>query len=138
MFRYVYRWHLRVLYCYWASPTTNNYLYLYIKQVYYCNTHSYDENLRTYHYRIIFHIIEFDLARVLYYKHINIKLYQYLNTCSYDINTSVIVSNNITLIGPISSGDKSKSINLRFDLVLSISSCGVIPIYVHTPPMRII
>jgi hypothetical protein len=31
-----------------------------------------------------------------------------------------------SFIGPISSGDKSKSINLRFNLVLSISSCGVI------------
>ena len=48
--------------------------YLYIKQVYYCHTHSHDEHLRTYHYRIIFHIIEFDLALVLYYNHIYIKI----------------------------------------------------------------
>ncbi len=30
-----------------------------------------------------------------------------------------------SFIGPITSGDKSKSINLRYNLVLSISSCGV-------------
>ena len=38
-----------------------------------------------------------------------------------------------SFIWPISSGDKYKSINLRYILVHSISSCGVGFIYVNNP-----
>ncbi len=58
--------------------------------------------------------------------HDNIILYIYMYSIYYQSYRTVLYEHRLySFIGPISSGDKSKSINLRYNLALSISSCGV-------------